>query len=104
MSSPVPPRYLDGLLAATRPRRGVPPPAAPRSEEERIKRALHPLDAFGRLLDCAEQDRPPDGDDAFRFQWFGLFYQGPRQDAFTLRLRLPGGRLRAFQLAGLAEL
>ena len=65
---------------------------------------MHPLESFGRLLECAEQDCPPGPDDAFRFQWFGLFYQGPRQDAFTLRLRLPGGRLRAFQLATLAEI
>ena len=47
---------------------------------------------------------PPEPDDCFRFQWFGLFYQAPRQDAFLLRLRLPGGRLEAFQLLGLADI
>lgn len=65
---------------------------------------MHPLDAFPRLLDCVATNRPPDEEDRFRFQWFGLFYQAPAQDAFVLRLRLPGGRLRPFQLAGLAEI
>ena len=120
-------RYLDGLLAAARPGQGrvvVEPPAplqtvpplspgrpAPTSpgeaelpEEEGIKRRLHPLDSFSRLMECAETNRPPGPDDRFRFQWFGLFYQAPRQDSFLLRLRLPGGRLEAFQLGGLAEI
>lgn len=121
----VPALYLEGLRAAARPddrTSAVPPPAEPPpvsaestpaaavaphenlSPEEQIKRRLHPLDSFPRLLDCASANRPPDPDDRFRFQWFGLFYQAPEQDAFTLRLRLPGGRLRPFQLAGLADL
>lgn len=119
----VPPRYLDGLLAAVRPgNQGTPTPppaftpttaetaglpADPSGNvscEERIKRRLHPLDSYPRLWDCAAANRPPDADDQFRFQWFGLFYQAPAQDAFTLRLRLPGGRLKAFQLAGLADI
>ena len=112
----VPPRYLDGLLAAVRPgsREAAAPPPSPSpattdsgasvSREERIKRRLHPLDSYARLWECAAANRPPDADDRFRFQWFGLFYQGPAQDAFTLRLRLPGGRLKPWQLAGLADI
>ncbi len=121
----VPPRYLDGLLAAVRPgsreAAATPPPSASPattdepaemppdpgasvSREERIKRQLHPLDSYARLWECAAANRPPDADDRFRFQWFGLFYQAPVQDAFTLRLRLPGGRLKPWQLAGLADL
>ena len=73
-----------------------------RTFEERVKHELHPLDAFHRLLDCSNVNRPPGADDQFRFRWFGLFYQGPWQDAFLLRVRLSGGRLRAFQLVGLA--
>ena len=80
------------------------PEPAPLSWEEEVKRALHPLDAFPRLLACADNDQPPSADDRFRFQWFGLFYQGPDHDAFVLRLRLPGGRLRGFQLLGVAEI
>ena len=60
------------------------------------------MDAWPRLLHCADTNQPPGADDQFRFRWFGLFYQGPEQDAFLLRLRLPGGRLHALQLAGLA--
>ena len=117
------PRYLDGFLAAVRPGHDRVPrpeiraePAAPilppavtvamenLPVEEQIKRRLHPLDSFTRLLDCAGTNRLPDPGDQFRFRWFGLFYQAPLQDAFLLRLRLPGGRLKAFQLAGLAEI
>ncbi len=109
-------RYLDGFLAAARPglcrADSAPPSASPSSvapqaelpATEDIKRRLHPMDSFPRLLECVATNRPPAPDDAFRFQWFGLFYQAPRQDAFRLRLRLPGGRLRAFQFTGLAEI
>ena len=76
---------------------------APLSWEEQVKQALSPFDAFPRLLACAEADQPPAEADRFRFQWFGLFYQGPGSDAFVLRVRLPGGRLRGFQWLGLTE-
>ena len=120
----VPAPYLEGLLAAARPgdrKAAVPspvetPPASAEttnlpaaisenvSSEERIKRDLHPLDSFPRVLACGSANWPPDPDDRFRFQWFGLFYQAPEQDAFTLRLRLPGGRIKPFQLAGLSAI
>lgn len=119
----VPPSYLAGFLAAARPPATPPPhrlppstteqrpsnndagcPAAPSTFEERVKRHLHPLESYSRLLDCASTNRPPDLEDQFRFRWFGLFYQAPEQDAFILRLRLPGGRLKPFQLAGPAAI
>ena len=118
--------YLDGFLASAgiiRPNGGpapakspeppepaasrepaVPPEPAPLSWEEQVKQTLHPFDAFPRLLACADTDQPPPADDRFRFRWFGLFYQGPDHDAFVLRLRLPGGRLKGFQWLGLAEI
>lgn len=115
-----PSHYYEGLLAAVRPhgqRVFVPPPSelppleippsvssGNLSWEELVKRRLHPLDSFVRLLDCAAENRPPEADDRFRFQWFGLFYQAPERDAFTLRLRLPGGRVKPWQLVGLADL
>lgn len=121
------PHYLDGFRAAVSPGQGRAASIAPMesrplpaalpapsqtgpvsvenlSAEELIKRRLHPLDSFMRLLECAELDRPPGPDDRFRFQWFGLFYQAPRQDAFLLRLRLPGGWLETFQLGALASI
>ena len=113
------PRYRDGFLAAVYPGKAHSADEMPNgtqlepaasafgeslSAEEQIKRRLHPLDSFPQLLDCVEANRPPDADDQFRFQWFGLFYQAPQQDAFLLRLRLPGGWLETFQLAALANI
>ncbi len=86
----------------------IPEPASadapPATFEERVKRELHPLDAFPRLLDCAEANLPPDPADGFRFEWFGLTYLAPAQDGFRLRLRVPGGTLRTHQARELAEL
>ena len=109
------PSYRDGFLAAVYPHKShvsghLPhetrqvPAGESQSGEEQIKRRLHPLDSFPRLLDCVEANRPPDADDQFRFQWFGLFYQAPWQDAFLLRLRLPGGWLETFQFGALANI
>ena len=74
------------------------------SWEERVKAEGLPFDAFPSLWACARTDRPPSAEDRFRFQWFGLFHQGPERDACVVRVRLPGGRLRGFQLRGLAEI
>jgi ferredoxin-nitrite reductase len=75
----------------------------PATFEERVKRELHPLDAFPRLLECADANLPPDPADRFRFEWFGLTYLAPAQDGFRLRLRAPGGLLRTHQVRELAE-
>jgi ferredoxin-nitrite reductase len=72
------------------------------SFEEQVKRELHPLDSFPKLLENAENNQPPDRADRFRFQWFGLFCLAPEKDGFMLRVRVPGGQLQAFQLRGLA--
>ncbi len=79
-------------------------PPASLSWEEQTKHALFPFDAFPRLLGCVQKNQPPAAADRFRFQWFGLFYQGPEKDAFLARLRLPGGRLKGFQWLELAEI
>ncbi|RYD67817.1 MAG: NirA family protein, partial [Verrucomicrobiaceae bacterium] len=39
--------------------------------EERVKRELHPLDAYPRLLENAAGNRAPEKDDLFRFKWNG---------------------------------
>ena len=108
--------YLHGFLAATGQLQDQAPsgpdpagsgePASPAnlSWEEQTKREIFPFDAFPRLLDCVRQNQPPSAADRFRFQWFGLFYQGPEQDAFLARLRLPGGRVQAFQWRELAQI
>ncbi|MBN8248875.1 MAG: NirA family protein [Verrucomicrobia bacterium] len=109
--------YLDGLFAGLR-NRGltfgdVAPnpaaaPAAPSLDdlipEERIKRELHPLDAYPLLLQHAAANQAPDKENSFRFKWQGLFYLTPNKEAFMARLRIPGGQLHAFQLRELAAI
>ena len=70
--------------------------------EERVKRELHPLDAYPLLLDLASVNKAPDKEETFRFKWTGLFFLTPNQEAFMARLRIPGGQLRTFQLREIA--
>ena len=72
--------------------------------EERWKAEQNPLDIWDRLVEHAESNRAPSAEDAFRFKFHGLFYVAPAQDSFMLRLRIPGGRLTAHQMRGLADL
>ena len=109
--------YLDGLFAGLR-NRGLsfgdvsPAPAAASKlpdlddliPEERIKRELHPLDAYPLLLQHAAADQAPDKENTFRFKWQGLFYLTPNQEAYMARLRIPGGQLHSFQLRELADI
>ena len=72
--------------------------------EERVKREMHPLDAYQQLLDNAVANKAPDKEETFRFKWNGLFYLTPVKEAFMARLRIPGGQLRTFQLRELANI
>ena len=72
--------------------------------EERIKRELHPLDAYGQLVENAQTNKAPDKEEIFRFKWNGLFFLTPVKDAFMARLRIPGGVVTTFQLRELARL
>lgn len=109
--------YLEGLFAGLRNRgftfADLPPaptaaPAKPNLEdlipEERIKRELHPLDAYPLLLQHAAANQAPDRENTFRFKWQGLFYLTPNKEAFMARLRIPGGQLHSFQLRELAAI
>src|SRR5260221_8675401 len=71
--------------------------------EERVKRELHPLDAYPQLLENATVNKKPDKEEIFRFKWNGLFYLTPNKEAFMARLRIPGGLLKTFQLRELAH-
>jgi ferredoxin-nitrite reductase len=71
--------------------------------EERVKRELHPLDAYPQLLENATLNKPPDKEDLFRFKWNGLFYLTPNKEAFMARLRIPGGVVKTFQLTEIAR-
>jgi ferredoxin-nitrite reductase len=72
--------------------------------EERIKRELHPLDAYPLLLEHAAANKAPDKETTFRFKWHGLFYLTPRKESFMCRLRIPGGVIKSFQLRELARI
>lgn len=111
--------YLDGIFVGLR-NRGVtfadilPNPVSSKSSsstpisdliaEERIKRELHPLDAYASLLDDAAANKSPDKENLFRYKWHGLFYLTPHSEAYMARLRIPAGILKTFQARELARI
>jgi ferredoxin-nitrite reductase len=101
--------YLAGLFAGAAVRGQKFSDAAPTPShedlilEERVKRELHPLDAYDQILENAIGNKAPDKEDIFRFKWNGLFFLTPVKDAFMSRLRIPGGLLTTFQLRELAR-
>jgi ferredoxin-nitrite reductase len=72
--------------------------------EEMAKRAKDPFDMWDEMAANAAAGRFPQGTDVFLHKFHGLFYVAPNQDAFMLRLRLPGGILSAYQAKGLADI
>jgi ferredoxin-nitrite reductase len=72
--------------------------------EELAKREKHPFDIWDEITANAASGRFPKGLDIFRHKFHGLFYAAPSQDAFMLRLRLPGGIVLAHQATGLADI
>lgn len=109
-------QYLSGFFAGVEARglrfsdvEAAPQPAAPVALddlifEERVKRELHPLDAFSQLLENAAANKAPDKEEIFRFKWNGLFFLTPTKEAFMARLRIPGGILKSYQLRELARI
>src|ERR1041385_5198236 len=102
--------YLAGLFAGVTARgqkfsdvEPAPTPAADLIFEERVKRELHPLDAYSQIIENAIGNKAPDKEDTFRFKWNGLFFLTPVKDAFMARLRIPGGVVRSYQLRELAQ-
>ena len=69
--------------------------------EELAKREKHPFDMWDEMLANAAAGRFPKALDVFRYKFHGLFYVAPNQDAFMLRLRIPGGILSAYHARGL---
>jgi ferredoxin-nitrite reductase len=103
--------YLAGLFAGVAARgqkfsdvESTPTPSADLIFEERVKRELHPLDAYSQIVENAMGNKPPDKEDTFRFKWSGLFFLTPAKDAFMARLRIPGGVVRSYQLRELAQI
>jgi ferredoxin-nitrite reductase len=109
-------KYLDGFFAGLA-ARGVkfsdvePVPSGDQKVslddlvfEERVKREVHPLDAYPQILENALANQAPEKEDVFRFKWNGLFFLAPVKNAFMARLRIPGGQLKTFQLRELANI
>jgi ferredoxin-nitrite reductase len=71
--------------------------------EELAKREKNPFDMWDEMAANAAAGRFPKGLDVFRHKFHGLFYAAPNQDAFMLRLRLPGGIVSSYQARGLAN-
>ena len=125
-------QYLEGFIAAIVNKRGIGlPNAAPQTggnpypgdtmalhyeaqdrivaaggklvPEEIAKREKHPFDTWDEMAANSAAGRFPKGLDIFRHKFHGLFYVAPNQDAFMMRLRLPGGIVLAHQARGLAD-
>src|SRR5215207_8050451 len=74
------------------------------AEQEKIKRELHPFDAYSRLKQQAKEDVFPKPADNFRWRYYGLFYVAPAQNSYMCRLRIPNGILNHWQFSGIADL
>ena len=107
--SPEQKEYLSGLFAgaAARGQQFSDVEPAPAQEdlifEERVKRELHPLDAYEQIIENSINNKIPDKEEIFRFKWNGLFFLTPNKEAFMARLRIPGGLLTTFQLRELGR-
>lgn len=124
-------RYLEGLAAGLRvSRAGANPGAGPSSpaepsgpdaihlkaqdkviasgrrlaDQEKVKRELHPFDAYERLKEQARNNAAPSAADNFRWRYYGLFHVAPAQDSYMCRLRIPNGIMKHWQLSGVADL
>lgn len=74
------------------------------ADQEKWKRAEHPLDAYARMREQAIAGNAPNPDDNFRWRYHGLFYVAPTQTSFMCRLRIPNGILSHWQFAAIADL
>ena len=74
------------------------------SAEEKAKRDKDALELWPEIVARAGSGEYPKGTDVFLTKFFGLFYVAPVQDSYMCRLRIAGGAMTSFQLAGLANL
>ncbi len=73
-------------------------------DQEKWKRAEHPMDAYERLKTEALGGAKPKPEDNFRWRYHGLFYVAPAQDSYMCRLRIPNGILTHWQFAAVADI
>ncbi len=74
------------------------------TREEQFKREQNPLDIWDKLVAHAQENRPPQGGDVYRFKFHGLFYVAPAQDSLMVRVRIPGNALSSAQMRALAAI
>ncbi|KAA5539700.1 NirA family protein [Roseiconus nitratireducens] len=74
------------------------------SKEEQAKADKNPLDMWDEIIARSDAGEFPKGTDVFLHKFHGMFYVAPNQNAYMMRLRIPGGMLRSWQLRGLADL
>jgi ferredoxin-nitrite reductase len=71
---------------------------------EIAKREEMGLDSYARMKDAAKQGVYPKGPDVLRWRYHGLFFVGPAQDSYMVRLRIPNGVLSHWQFSGVADI
>ena len=74
------------------------------SKEEQAKRDTPPLDLWPKMKEAAREGVFPKGTDVFLWKFHGLFHVAPAQNAYMCRMRIPGGDLKSWQFAGVADI
>jgi ferredoxin-nitrite reductase len=73
-------------------------------DAEIAKREEMGLDSYPRMKKAAREGVYPKGPDVLRWRYHGLFFVGPTQDSYMVRLRIPNGIMTHWQLAGVADI
>lgn len=73
-------------------------------DAEIAKREEMGLDSYARMKKAAHEGSYPKGPDVLRWRYHGLFFVGPTQDSYMVRLRIPNGVMTHWQLAGVADI
>jgi sulfite reductase beta subunit-like hemoprotein len=75
------------------------------NEPERIKKEKDGLDVYEDILRYARTGyHSIHPDDMYRFRWYGLYEQKPKNGHFMLRVKIPGGELTSAQMRTLGEI
>lgn len=74
------------------------------SKEELIKYENNIHHPWKKIQELARENKLPEGEDIFLLKFLGVFNVQPADDGLMIRLRIPGGRLKATSLMQLAEI
>ncbi len=70
---------------------------------EIAKREEMGLNSYARMKQAAKDGVYPKGPDVLRWRYHGLFFVGPAQDSYMVRLRIPNGIMTHWQFSGAAD-